>query len=907
MVGRTVLHYRIVAGLGSGGMGVVYDAEDLKLNRPVALKFLPPELASDPGALERFQREARAASSLNHPNICTVYAIEQAQTDDGPRHFLAMERLEGQSLDKHIGGQPLPVDVALTLGIQIADALDAAHTRGIIHRDIKPANIFVQPRHRAKVLDFGLAKVAAARVGTTETIAADRADLLTSPGTTLGTVAYMSPEQARGEELDPRTDLFSFGAVLYEMCTGRAPFGGRTSAVIFHQILEKAPEPPRALNPTLPPKLEEIVLKALEKDRDLRCQTAAELRADLRRLQRDSTSGRRAATADDERSRPPASVSTGPLSSGAVLIAEARRHKLGLGVAAVALLALLSAAGFGIYRWLTGDPRTGTGQAMTFSRLTSSGNVLGCASISPDGRNVVYCERDTVGGPLLLRMRQVASGVTITLTNGGGWTTFSPDGNYLYLRRGGTQYPDGALFVMAALGGEEPRQILSNISGRVSLSPDGRQVAFLRSDFLQRSIVIANHDGSDLRTLYTARVSEAFIGPPAWSPDGKMIVTAYAEIRDRELVYAPAMIDVATRQLRRLTDQRWGTINGLRWLRDGTGLVFLATQIGETYNQVWLISYPGGVVKRITNDLHHYQATGFDVSDDDTIVATQYINDGSIWTSDASGGGLTRVPNAGRSQTVVGWTTDNRIVYVADAPNRSLWISPAEGGPPRKVPLDLQGVDGIAVAPGRDWLVYHHYNPLPPQIWRVNLDGSGRRQLTRTGKNIAPRVTPDGAWVVYQNWDRGFPNTWKLSVDGGSPILLLERSGLANPSPDGQWLSAVVLNEQNPEQTDVRRGMGIFRFSTGTLERSLDLPVPVQQIGPLTARWAPDGRSIVYIQTTANVSNLWSLPVGGGQPSQLTRFERDTIFSFAFSPEGQRLAMSRGSTTGDLVLIRKFR
>jgi serine/threonine protein kinase len=287
MVGRTILHYRIVGILGSGGMGVVYEAQDLKLDRLVALKFLPAELAADMASLERFQREARAASALNHPAICTVYAFEQADTDDGRRHFLAMERLEGQSLDRLIAGHPLPVDLALELGIQVADALDAAHTRGIIHRDVKPANIFVQTRNRAKVLDFGLAKLATARVGMSETRTVEPADLLTSPGTTLGTVAYMSPEQARGDDLDARTDLFSFGAVLYEMCTGRAPFGGKTSAVIFQKILDKNPDPLRALNPALPPRLEEIVLKALEKDRDLCCQTAAEFRADLKRLQGD--------------------------------------------------------------------------------------------------------------------------------------------------------------------------------------------------------------------------------------------------------------------------------------------------------------------------------------------------------------------------------------------------------------------------------------------------------------------------------------------------------------------------------------------------------------------------------------------------------------------------------------------
>jgi serine/threonine protein kinase/Tol biopolymer transport system component len=521
--GQTISHYRILEKLGGGGMGVVYKAQDTRLGRHVALKFLPARHAQDRPALDRFQREARTASELNHPHICTLHDIDEY---DG-QPFLVLELLEGQTLKHRIAGKPVPTDELLELGIQIADALDAAHARGIIHRDIKPANLFVTRRGQAKVLDFGLAKLVAGRhpVGVApQPLTEEEEGPLSSPGTVLGTVAYMSPEQARGQELDARTDLFSFGVVLYEMATGRRPFAGKTSAVIFDAILNQTPIPPVEVNPSLPVELEQIIHKALEKDREVRCQTAAELRADLKRLKRDLDSGRAKAVS---------TTATAPAF-------PPRKPRRWLVAAAAVMAVLLAAVALLVHQRLqpSGTPETTARNEQivvpdppsqrVLSQITFDDGLQVEPTWSHDGQFLAY-SADRKGN-FDIWWQPVAGGNPVQVTDDPAhdWQpAWSPVRNEIAFR---SERLGGGLFVVPAFGGGTTRKV-TDFGYCPRWSPDGAQILFssLPSNF-QRGVnrpvslyVVALAGGPPREVL--AEFMAEFQAPPAvaWYPDGRQI------------------------------------------------------------------------------------------------------------------------------------------------------------------------------------------------------------------------------------------------------------------------------------------------------------------------------------------------------------------------------------------------
>ena len=903
MINKTFAHYRVLRKLGSGGMGIVYEAEDSKLGRRVALKFLPESTQRDPQSLERFLREARSASALNHPGICTIHAIEE---HDG-RTFIAMELLEGQTLDKLVPLGALPIPRTIDIGIQLADALDVAHKKGIVHRDIKPANIFITERSTIKILDFGLAKLLPehhADFGG-ETLGDTQNMLLTSPGTAVGTISYMSPEQARGEELDPRSDIFSLGCVLYQLTTGILPFPGTTSAVVFDKILNNAPVAPVTLNPNVPAELERILNKALEKDRDVRYQVAAELRADLKRLQREldsvktaavSSSSSRILTQTSIPAAPPAEASRTP-SSSSVLIAAAGKNKFGTGLVLGVTLLVVGAAALGVYSLLP-HKKALPAEAMSIENLTNNGHVA-LARISPDGKYLLHVLDEN--GLQSLWLRHIPTGsntqvVTPAATRYSG-LTFSPDGNYIYfVRRDDSEQAIASLYDAPMLGGI-PRLLIKDVDSPISFSPDGQHFAYLHQhgDSAATDLKIARRDGSFERDLFHHKNLLTDSLTLSWSPDGKTIVIPISQPTTNDLGGFLA-VDTASGETKQVAIVKDRIYKEPSWFPDGSAVLVstITASTGFLRDQLGIVSIPGGDFRLLTTDTNDYVHPSIS-ADGQSIAASQV--QGKFEIAIAPAGSPEKLTPIKLPSNLPAWSWDwtpDAQILVDQGPDIRL-VNPAGGS--RVVFTDPKFVmDQVTSCGNGRFVVFRtlgRSGGAEANFWRVDANGTNLTRLTFGLNERVPTCSNDGKWLYYLDAaDNHFLK--RIPIEGGSPETIIKSPAVPYAlSPDGKTVATFEVREAD-------HTVMLLLYSLVDGKKSA---IEFDQHGLPGLAFLPSGKAVTYVVREKGVDNLWVQPLDGSAKRQLTHFTAERIASGAFSKDGSQLGLKRGHAESDAVLL----
>ncbi len=893
-------HYKILRKLGGGGMGIVYEAEDTKLGRRVALKFLPEDKHQDSESHQRFLREARAASALNHPGICTIYSIEEHNS----RTFIAMELLEGKPLDELIRSGPQPLNRTLEFGIQIADALDAAHKKGIVHRDIKPANIFVTDRGQAKILDFGLAKLVEPDSGET-TLHDNDVTHLTSPGLAVGTIAYMSPEQARGEELDSRTDLFSLGAVLYQMITGKHPFPGSASAVVFENILRNTPVSPVTLNSEVPSEFERILDKALEKDRDCRYQVAAELRADLKRLLREVDSGKvlsASVPAVSGSALPAAQPSAQEItpatpSSGSVLIAAAKKNKLTAAVITALVLAILASAGYGVFSF-TKKPVHVPFERFSIQNLSNNGHTS-LSAISPDGKYLALVWEENGLQALALRHIQTGSNTQVVAPAATRYigVTFSPDGSYLYfVRRDEEEHTISILYQAPVLGGT-PRALIRDVDSPIAFSPDGQHLAYLRQDHDSPTfdLLIAKSDGTPERALFKSQALASDSYTLTWSPDGKTIVIPVVQ-PTLDDIGGFLSIDVASGKQQNFGNSRRKVFYDPAFMANGSGLLVISAEVssGNLQRQLGFVSFPDGAYRRITEDTNIYLHPSAPANSD-SFVATQVqvLTDFSV--APANSPEAAHPLALSSKQPIWRWNwTENGMLALPQGGEIRL-VNPSGGE--TLVFSDSNSVPDQVAPCGSQYLVVRligRAGKAVANLWRMDIGGGNLVQVTNGKSEADPQCSRDGKWIYFV--DRADGNRLKrVTIDGGSPEVAVNSGvGAYSLSPDGKQILTLEVREFDHK-------LMLREDSTETKTTQYH---DLDQRAQLGVAYTPDGKSVAYTVREKGVDNLWIQPLDGTSRKQMTHFTKDMITRFSYSPDGSKLAFERIHLDSDAIFFR---
>ena len=913
-VGEDFLHYRVLSRIGTGGMGEVFLARDTNLGRKVAIKILRKKYGQDKEGLRRFIQEAKTSSALNHPNIITIYEIGEYEDSN----YISSEYIEGKTLHTRLGKEPMQLNEILRIAMQVVEAIAAAHAAGIVHRDIKPENVMIRADGYVKVLDFGLAKLTEQNHYSGEFDNESETMVETNPGMILGTVAYMSPEQARGRGIDSRSDIWSVGVVLYEMITGIRPFTGETTSDVLAAILRS--HPPDMEPYGVPIELEHIVSKALRKDRDERYQNIRDMLIDLKDLSREldlesrsgrvslrNTGGRGLAPTTAEITQQPVSTAEviGPAthSISDLVISQFRLHPKGM-TAGIAVLILALAAGvFGFKLWYDRPAAAHSFEKMKLSKLVTFANNNGTTlAVSPDGKYVSYVESE--GKLQGLWVRHIGTGSNVEIVPKAdveyGGISYSKDGDFVYFgqrQRG----EDTSVYRVAALGGPV-KKVVAGADAPIGFSPNGSKIVFSRRD---KEVWIANLDGTEPKLISTAPEGQLFTAI-SWSPDlNEVIAAGYSTADANTYIFR---ISVADGSITPFGNTPWFSINAIAFDPAGDGLYLSGRDIESQRMQIWRVAYPDGAISRVTNDLSNYE--GISVSGDGKSLATvQSTYAANIYVRENGKNGVERkvTSDVGRDNGLSGvaWTPDGRIVYTArTVGSQDLWIVNSDGSGAHQITSESGKNFHPAVSPDGSRIAFVSTRAGNVDLWTMNIDGTDPIQLTRTSEiEGRPQYTPDGKWIIYDATnDNDVSSLWKMSAGGGEAVRLTDADAWRPAiSPDGKTVA--VKYKASPEESGWR--IGLLPLDGGDA-KLFDAP---SIVGSGLFRW--DGSdSLIFMETVypGSGTELHTQSLGVSKEAVLaSKSPESSVFYFDVSRNGKGIALARGNRLSEAVVITNFR